>query len=110
MITRAALGNVQEGALKFARKLREQLACIVREANHRPLMAVRIDVALEAVLIATLLLAHLTEPPELLEALRLRGEVEHRAQMMGQHNRQGPHLNLISQLLVVVATALAHLG
>lgn len=40
-------------------------------------MAVRIDVALEAVLIAALLLAHLTEPTELLEALCLGGEIKH---------------------------------
>ena len=62
LAARAPLCDIQECAFKFPRELREHLPRIVRKGDHGALMALRIDVALKAVLVSTLLLAYLTEP------------------------------------------------
>ena len=72
----AAAHELHERAVELLREVAHELLRVLREQHHHPLVPLALAVALEPVLVAALLLAHLAVPAELLEGLCLgRGAV-----------------------------------
>lgn len=67
----APLHVLQEAGLELLRVALDDAVGVLAEDEHLALVALAHAVALEAVLVAALLLAHLAVPPELLQPLRL---------------------------------------